>query len=243
MARSREPASREAERATGSFAGLRVEHRAQRVDLVAARKGEKTLAGRGAVGEIAPQHAGDGLRGYLGLYVAIDLAPERRIGPEAAAHQDVIALDGVALVRGRHPRPDQPDVADIVLGAGVMASGEMDVHRTVEREARLAPIRDFLGVALGVGGREAAADIAGAGDEAGADRARLGGEAERRDGGLGERELVGRHARDQQVLPHGEPDIAVAEIGRDLGEPAHLLAGEPADRKYDADPMAAGLLL
>ena len=47
-------------------------------------------------------------------------------------------------------------------------------------------------------------------------------ETERRDRGFGERDLVVRHAGDQQVLPHREPDIAVAEILRDLGEPAHL---------------------
>ena len=61
-------------------------------------------------------------------------------------------------------------------------------------------------------GGEAAAGVAGAGDEAGADRARLGREAERLDRGLGERDLVVRHAGDQQVLPDGEADIAVAEI-------------------------------
>ena len=62
-----------------------------------------------------------------------------------------------------------------------MAAGEMDVDRRVERDARLAPARDLLGVALGVGGGELAAGIAGAGDEAGADRVGLDGQAERFD--------------------------------------------------------------
>ena len=92
----------------------------------------------------------------------------------------------------------------------------------VERDARLAPARDLLGVALGVGGRELAAGIAGAGDEAGADRRCLGGEPERLDRGLRQRDLLVRHAGDQQVLPDREADIAVAEIARDLGEAAHL---------------------
>ena len=108
----------------------------------------------------------------------------------------------------------------------------------------LAPARDLLGVALGVGGGEPAAGVAGAGDEAGADRARLGGEAERLDGGLGDARAcrVG-HAGDQQVLPDGEADIAVAHLLRDGGEPAHLRRRELADRQHHADPVQAILLL
>ena len=56
-----------------------------------------------------------------------------------------------------------------MLRAGMMAAGQMDVDRRVERNARLAPARDLLGVTLGVGGGELAAGIAGAGDETGAD--------------------------------------------------------------------------
>ena len=85
----------------------------------------------------------------------------------------------------------------------------------VELDARLAPARDLLGMALGVGRGEAAAGVAGAGDQAGADRARLGGEAERLDRRFGGRDLVRRHAGDQQVLPDRETDIAVAHILRD----------------------------
>ena len=66
---------------------------------------------------------------------------------------------------------------------------------------------------------------------------------ERVDRGLGERHLVGRHARDQEVLPDREADIAVAEISRDLGEAAHLRAAELADRQHHADPVQSGLLL
>ncbi len=63
------------------------------------------------------------------------------------------------------------------------------------------------------------------------------------DGGLGERDLVVRHAGDQQVLPDGQADIAVAEIRRDLREAAHLRHGDLADRKHHADPVQARLLL
>ena len=112
-----------------------------------------------------------------------------------------------------------------------MAAGEMDVDRRVERDARLAPARDLLGVALGVGGGELAAGIAGAGDEAGADGVGLDGEAERFDPRLRRLELCGRHAGDQQVLPDREPDIAVAQVARDVGEPAHLRDRHAADRQ------------
>ena len=104
------------------------------------------------------------------LDVAIEFAAERGIGAEAAADQDVIALDRVALLGLLHLAGEQPDFADEMLRAGMMAAGEMDVDRPVERNPRLAPARDLLGVALGVGGGELAAGIAGAGDEAGADR-------------------------------------------------------------------------
>ena len=69
------------------------------------------------------------------------------------------------------------------------------------------------------------------------------GEAERRDRRFGERDLVVRHAGDQQVLPHREADIAVAEIGGDLREAAHLRHRDLADRKHDADPVQSRLLL
>ena len=133
-------------------------------------------------------------RRILGLDVAIDFRRDRRVRAEAAADMDVIALDGVAVLGGRHLAGDQSDVADVVLRAGMMAAGEMDVHRPVERKAALAPARDRLGVAFGVGGRELAADIAGAGDEPGADRVGAGGEAERVDPRLRRRDLV-RSAR------------------------------------------------
>jgi hypothetical protein len=55
-------------------------------------------------------------------------------------------------------------------------------------------------------------------------------EPERRDGGFGERDLVVWDAGDQQILPDGETDIAVAEVLPDFREPPHLLDGDLADR-------------
>ncbi len=139
--------------------------------------------------------------------------------------------------------PTQADVADVMLRAGIRAAGEMDVERAVELHARFAPVRDLLGVTLGVGQSEPAAGIAGAGDEAGADRGRLGREPDRFDGRLRRRDAVVGDARDQKVLPDREPDIAVAELGGDFADAAHLLRGNLAHRKDDTEPMKALLLL
>src|SRR5262249_5356863 len=110
-------------------------------------------------------------------------------------------------------------------------------HRAVERNARLAPARDLFGMALGVGGREATAYIARAGDETGADRARAGREPKRFDAADRVLDPVGWYAGDEQVLPDGEADVAVAERARDAGEPTHLVRAESADRQHDADPV------
>ena len=127
--------------------------------------------------------------------IAIELAPERGVGPEAAADRDVIALDRVGVLVGLHLAGEKADLRDEMLRAGVMTAGQMDVDRRVERDARFAPARDFLGMALGVGGGEFAAGIAGTGDEAGADGVRLDGKTERFDPLLGGREIFGRRRR------------------------------------------------
>ena len=99
-----------------------------------------------------------------------------------------------------------------MLGAGVVAAGQVDVDRPVELDARLAPARDLLGVALGVGGGEPAADVAGAGDQPGADRVALVARPSASIAASASVELVVRHAGDQQVLPDRQPDIAVAQV-------------------------------
>ena len=165
---------------------------------------------------------------------------ERRVRPEAAADQHVIAVDRVALLVDRDARRDQPDVADVVLRAGMMAAGEVDVDRRVERDARLAPARRSPRPAPWCARRRS-----GSRSSRCRRRGRRGSrspcvrEPERRDRGFGERDLVVRHAGDQQVLPDGEADIAVAEIGGDLREPAHLRDRDLADREHDADPVQA----
>src|SRR6202011_4720371 len=104
--------------------------------------------------------------------------------------------------------------------ARVMAAGEMDVHRAVELDPPFAPARDLLGVPFCIGSRELATDIAGAGDEAGADRARAGRQPESLDGSDRFIEAARRNAGDQQILPDREPDVAITGVARDHGEPA-----------------------
>src|SRR5256885_8831415 len=44
-------------------------------------------------------------------------------------------------------------------------------------------------------------------------------------------DILVAHARNKKVLPDRQPDIAVAEILRDPGQPAHLIAGDLAERQ------------
>ena len=122
-----------------------------------------------AMREIGFEDALDVLRRGLRFDVAVKFAAERGVRAEATADQHVIALDRVALLVFLNRTVEQADLGREMLRAGMMATGEMDVDRRIEREPRIAPERDLLGMALGVGGGELAAGIAGAGDEAGAD--------------------------------------------------------------------------
>ena len=76
----------------------------------------------------------------LGFHVAQDLAADRALGAEAAAGNDVIAIDRIAFLIDRDARRDETDVADVMLRAGMMAAREMDVDRLIEGDARLAPL-------------------------------------------------------------------------------------------------------
>src|SRR5579863_1167683 len=154
--------------ASCSCGDLRLGHRPERVDLVAANEGEESLLAGSAMPEIGLQDPLDGARRVLRGDVAIELASERGIRPEAAADQDVIALDRIRILVRLDLAGEEPDLGNEMLRAGVMAAGQMDVDRRIERHARLAPAGDVFGVTLGVGGGELATGIAGAGDEAGA---------------------------------------------------------------------------
>ena len=109
----------------------------------------------------------------------------------------------------------------------MVAAGEMDVDRPVERDARLAPLRDLLGVRL----VSEAANLQPALPVQATRPARievaLVVKSERLDRGVGGGDLVVGHVGDEEVLPDRQADIAVAKTLGDLGEAAHLCRGEP----------------
>src|SRR5688572_11505771 len=121
----------------GSFDRLRRKHDLQRIELMPARERQERLVGRRAISEIGLEHPLDGPWRVGRLHVTEELAAERRIRTEAAADMDMIALDRIGILADLDLAGDQPDVADVVLRAGMMASGEMDVDRRLQCDARL----------------------------------------------------------------------------------------------------------
>ena len=106
---------------------------------MAARKGQERFT-RGAVREIGLQQPLDRPRRVLGLEVAVDLLAAIGIRTKAAACKQMITLDGVGILADIDFRGDQADVADVMLRAGMVAAGEMNVQRRVELDPRLAPV-------------------------------------------------------------------------------------------------------
>src|SRR4051794_32942679 len=96
-----------------------------------------------AMCQVALEDALDRARRLLGLHVLVDVPRQRCVRPEAAADQYVITVDSVAFLVDRDARGEQSDVADVMLRARMMTAGEVDVHRRVERNARLAPCGDL----------------------------------------------------------------------------------------------------
>src|SRR5205814_9147131 len=120
---------------------------------------------------------------------------------------------------------------------------DVQVVRRVEGDGAIEVIGDRERVPLGVARGEFAAAVAGAGNDAGARLAYLGGEAE-----LGERRLQlgssrGCDVRDDDVLPDGKSQRAAAVALGDVGETAHLRAGHAPDgQRHPAIDMPALLL-
>src|SRR5690348_16242663 len=115
--------------------------------------------------EVGLQQAFDGPRRVFGFDIAKDLGAARGMRAKTAAGINVIALHRVALLAGRDAGSKQADVADVMLGTGVVTAGQMNVERSVDRRTRLAMRDDVVGMALGVAGGELAAGVAGAGDD------------------------------------------------------------------------------
>src|SRR5437879_1380558 len=134
---------------------------------MAARKCQEGFFGRNAMREIGLQQPFDGLRSILGLEVVIDLLPDIGVRTKAAAGEQMIALDRIDILADIHLRGDQPDIADVMLRAGMMATGDVYVERRVDVDARLAPVADLGGMTLGVRGRKPATGVSGTGDQPG----------------------------------------------------------------------------
>src|ERR1700691_782952 len=119
--------------------------------------------------QIGFQQLLDGLRRVFRLEVVVNLLPDIGVGAEPAAREQMIAFDGVVLFANGDFGGDQTYIADVMLRAGMVTAGKMDVQRRVEYNPRLAPVADLGAVALGIGRRELAAGIAGTGNQPGAD--------------------------------------------------------------------------
>ena len=118
--------------------------------------------------EVCFQQFLDGLRRVLRFEVVIDLLPDIGVGTEPSAGEQMIAFDVVVILADGHFGADQADIADVMLRAGMMTAGQMDIQRDVDRHPRLAPVADRGSMALGIGRRKFATGIAGAGDQTGA---------------------------------------------------------------------------
>src|SRR4029079_5543844 len=224
-----------------SFTDLRRENTFQIFNFVAGREREKRLVAGCTVSEITLEHALDKAWRVLRFHIAVDLAAQGSMRPEAATDVNVIALDLLLTLFDLAGK--QTYVADRVLRARMMAPREVNIHATVQHASRFTPVRDVLGMALGIGRREAAADIACTGDEPGTDRACFRGQPERIDRSFGISHLSVWHARYQKVLPDRKPDIAVAELLRDPRQATHLRRRDPRDGQDDADPVETLLFL
>src|ERR1700691_2470952 len=116
-----------------SCGGLKLGHRLQRADLMAAREGEKRLFRRGAVRKISVENSLDGTRRVLGNDIAINFASERGVRPKAAADQNVVTLDRIGFLIGLDLAGEEPDLGDKMLRARVVAASQVNVDRRVER--------------------------------------------------------------------------------------------------------------
>src|SRR3974377_2501958 len=109
---------------------------------MAAREGKKGFFFGNTVRQISLEQFLNRLRRVLRLEVAVDLPPDIGIGPESSAGEQVIALDRVIALADGHFGGDQADVADVVLGAGVMTARHVNVQWRVDLDAPVDTVAD-----------------------------------------------------------------------------------------------------
>jgi len=138
----------------------------------------------------------------------------------------------------------EADVANVVLRAGVVATGDVEVDGLVEDgEACVEMAGEIDGVGFSVRGGEAAALVACAGNGSGEDCAGVVIEACVLDSLRCDFEVLGRNVGDDEVLPDGEAEFTGAEVLGYVGERTHLRCGEMAYGDGNADVVEAGLRL
>ena len=94
----------------------------------------------------------------------IDFASDGLGVIDSSAEDDVVAFHffaGLQFYGGAH----EADVANVMLGAGVVATGEVNVDGLVEIDFGFEILPEDDGLSFGVGGSEFAAGVPGAGDE------------------------------------------------------------------------------
>ncbi len=138
----------------------------------------------------------------------------------------------------------QSEVADVVLGAGVIATGDVEIDWPIEkREVRVEMMSEGDGVGLGIRGSEATALIAGTCDCAAKDGTCFVVETSGVEGCLCCFELLCRDIRNEKVLPDGEADFSAAESIGNVRDGTHLFYWKAPDRNDHADVMEAVLNL
>ena len=127
------------------------------------------------------------------------------------------------------------DVADVVLGARVLTTGDVDVDGGVESDALLKLFGELNGVFFCSGGRELATGGSGASDETARNVSRFVAKASSENGFFGSFEFVVGDVGDEKVLPDGETDIAGAVFVSDVTELVYLIDGSATDWNDDAE--------
>ncbi len=149
------------------------------------------LTCRGKTAEETVQH-----RFHLGVpHRREELTGDPLIGIGAPAEIDLIAFFAVDL------DSHQADVADVVLRAGVGATGDVEGDRPGERVGDIERTGELDRMALGVGCGKAAAAVAGAGDGSGEHRACGVVETGLADGSFSVSRKLCRDIGNEQVLP------------------------------------------
>src|SRR5690606_15854195 len=98
---------------------------------------EEGFGGRTAVGQIGPEQAFHGIWAIVPRNITEQFATDAGIAAGTAADKQVEAFDRVSVVAPVDLAGDEPDVADIVLGAGVVAAGQVNVDRRVDLQPAL----------------------------------------------------------------------------------------------------------